>query len=143
MNRQELEELIRSVIQERLEGPRVLGADLTSLPVTEANRLDTGNPQDRVWTRDLFTLAQSPRLGAGLMVMEKTTFPWELSYDEIDCVLEGQLTVEAPMGSVTAGPGQVILIPKGSKIRFSAPDRARFLYVTYPADWQNQAAHSP
>ena len=115
--------------------------DLTDLPqvqVTDADRLDTGNPRDRVWTHDLLTLSQSPRLGAGLMVMENTTFPWHLTYDEIDYVIEGTLTVHTQSGSVTAGPGQVIFIPKGSQIQFSAPEYARFLYVTYPADWQNQ-----
>ena len=116
----------------------MLSLDLPRVQVDESDRLDTGNPNDRVWTHDLLTLSQSPRLGAGLMVMEKTTFPWHLTYDEVDYIIEGQLTVYSQSGSVTAGPGQVILIPKGSQIQFSAPEFARFLYVTYPADWNNQ-----
>ena len=138
MNKQGLETAIRQILAEMLTGQRVLCADLTNLPLSQENRLDTGNPADRVWTRDLFTLEQSPRLGAGLMVMEHTTFPWHLAYDEIDYVISGRLTVISPAGPVTAGPGQVILIPKDSDIQFSAPQSARFLYVTYPADWQNQ-----
>ena len=138
MNKQGLETAIRQILAEMLTGQRVLCADLTNLPLSQENRLDTGNPADRVWTRDLFTLEQSPRLGAGLMVMEHTTFPWHLAYDEIDYVISGRLTVITPAGPVTAGPGQVILIPKDSDIQFSAPESARFLYVTYPADWQNQ-----
>ena len=138
MNKQGLETAIRQILAEMLTGQRVLCADLTNLPLSQENRLDTGNPADRVWTRDLFTLEQSPRLGAGLMVMEHTTFPWHLAYDEIDYVIPGRLTVISPAGPVTAGPGQVILIPKDSDIQFSAPESARFLYVTYPADWQNQ-----
>lgn len=138
MNKQGLETAIRQILAEMLTGPRVLCADLINLPLSQENRLDTGNPADRVWTRDLFTLDQSPRLGAGLMVMEHTTFPWHLAYDEIDYVISGRLTVISPAGPVTAGPGQVILIPKDSDIQFSAPESARFLYVTYPADWQNQ-----
>lgn len=138
MTRAELEKAVRAILMEQLGGPQVVSADLPRVQVTERDRLDTGNPADRVWTHDLFSLEQSPRLGAGLMVMEKTTFPWQLSYDEIDYVIEGELTVRTDQGSVTAGPGQVILIPKGSQIQFSAPERARFLYVTYPADWQNQ-----
>lgn len=138
MNKQGLETAIRQILAEMLTGQRVLCADLTNLPFSQENRLDTGNPADRVWTRDLFTLEQSPRLGAGLMVMEHTTFPWHLAYDEIDYVISGRLTVISPAGPVTAGPGQVILIPKDSDIQFSAPESARFLYVTYPADWQNQ-----
>lgn len=138
MNKQGLETAIRQILAEMLTGQRVLCADLTNLPLSQENRLDTGNPANRVWTRDLFTLEQSPRLGAGLMVMEHTTFPWHLAYDEIDYVISGRLTVISPAGPVTAGPGQVILIPKDSDIQFSAPESARFLYVTYPADWQNQ-----
>ena len=138
MTRSELEQAVRAILLEQLGGPQVLQVDLPQVQVTEQDRLDTGNPQDRVWTHDRLTLAQSPRLGAGLMVMEKTTFPWHLTYDEIDYVIEGRLTVHTQSGPVTAGPGQVIFIPKGSQIQFSAPEFARFLYVTYPADWQNQ-----
>ena len=138
MTRSELEQAVRAILLEQLGGPQVLQVDLPQVQVTEQDRLDTGNPQDRVWPHDLLTLAQSPRLGAGLMVMEKTTFPWHLTYDEIDYVIEGRLTVHTQSGPVTAGPGQVIFIPKGSQIQFSAPEFARFLYVTYPADWQNQ-----
>ena len=138
MNKQGLETAIRQILAEMLTGQRVLCADLTNLPLSQENRLDTGNPADRVWTRDLFSLEQSPRLRAGLMVMEHTPFPWHVAYDEIDYVISGRLTVISPAGPVTAGPGQVILIPKDSDIQFSAPESARFLYVTYPADWQNQ-----
>ena len=138
MTRAELEEAVRAILLEQMGGPQVLSLDLPQVQVTDADRLDTGNPRDRVWTHDLRTLSQSPRLGAGLMVMENTTCPWHLTYDEIDYVIEGTLTVHAQSGSVTAGPGQVIFIPKGSQIQFSAPEYARFLYVTYPADWQNQ-----
>ena len=110
-----------------------------SLDVTEEHRMDTGNPADRVWTRDLFTLEESPRLGCGLMVMEHTTFPWTLNYDEIDYVIEGQLSILINGKCVTAGPGEIILIPKCSSIQFSVKDRARFLYFVYPANWQEQA----
>ena len=73
------------------------------------------------------------------MEMERTTFPWTLNYDEIDFVIEGQLRIVHEEKTVTANAGELILIPKGSSIQFSVPDRARFLYVTYPADWQGQS----
>jgi ethanolamine utilization protein EutQ len=63
------------------------------------------------------------------------SFPWTLTYDEVDYVLEGvlQLTVE---GRVIEGrPGDVLFIPKGSKVVFGTPSRTRIFYVTYPADW--------
>lgn len=103
MTRAELEEAVRAILLEQMGGPQVLSLDLPQVQVTDADRLDTGNPRDRVWTHDLLTLSQSPRLGAGLMVMENTTFPWHLTYDEIDYVIEGTLTVHTQSGSVTAG----------------------------------------
>lgn len=140
MNRCELEELVRQVLAQQMAKGPVLFSDCAALSVTEADRLNTGNPKDEVYTHDLFTLSESPRLGAGLMEMRRSTFPWHLDYDELDFVISGSLTVLFDGKSVTAGPGQVILIPKGSDIQFSAPEFAKFLYVTYPADWQNQKA---
>lgn len=138
MNRQMLEALVRQVLAEQAGGA-VLLRECARCPVAESDRLDTGDASHLVYTHDLFSLTESPRLGAGLMQMQKTTFPWHLQYDEIDYVIEGSLTVVSGDSAVTAGPGQVILIPKGSSIQFSVPEFARFLYVTYPADWQGRS----
>jgi len=142
IDRAAIEEIVRRVIGRFLEGQDdcpVKKVSVPALDVTEEHRMDTGKAFDRVWTRDLFTLDESPRLGCGLMVMEKTTFPWTLNYDEIDYVIEGTLTVLINGKCVSAGPGEIILIPKGSSIQFSAEEKARFLYFVYPADWQAQA----
>ena len=80
MDRQQLETLIRQVLAEKL-GENPVKFFSPAVCVTEADRLDTGNPADRVYTHDLFSLNQSPRLGVGLMVMEQTTFPWTLNHD--------------------------------------------------------------
>lgn len=147
LGKEALEALIRQVVQEKLseyenDGKRKAG-DIIKVPVPqvrveEKDRLDTQNPSHKVYTHDLFTLKESGRLGCGIMEMEQTTFDWTLNYDEIDYVIEGKLTIRGQVGSVTAGPGEIILIPKGSKIQFSVPEKARFLYVTYPADWADQ-----
>lgn len=100
--------------------------------------MDTGNPGDKVYTRDLFTLEQSPRLGVGIMEMTDTTFPWTLNYDEMDYVISGRLEIRSNGRTVSAGPGEIIYIPKGSGIEFSVTGHARFLYFVYPADWQSQ-----
>ena len=86
-------------------------------------------------TTDLFTLQESPRLGAGLMEMKETTFPWTLTYDEIDYIIEGRLEILIDGRKVVGEAGDVILIPKNSKIEFSAPNYAKFLYFVYPANW--------
>lgn len=138
MNKEQLRQLLQELLAET-----ACPIKSVKLPaVSESDRLDTGDPSHRVYTHDLFTLSESPRLGCGVMEMEQTTFPWNLQYDEIDYVISGRLTVLWKDHTVTAGPGEVILIPKGSSIRFSVEDHTRFLYVTYPADWQNQAGQS-
>ena len=142
MSRAAIEAIVRRVLAQLMSGNDdcpVKKVSVPALSVTEEHRMDTGNPADRVWTRDLFTLEESPRLGCGLMVMEHTTFPWTLNYDEIDYVVEGSLSILMDGKRITAGPGEIILIPKGSSIQFSVEDKARFLYFVYPADWQNQA----
>lgn len=138
MNKEELKEILRQLLAEGEGSCPVKLSRVPQVRVTEADRLNTGEPTHRVYTHDLFSLEESPRLGCGVMEMERTTFPWTLAYDEVDYVIEGKLTVLYGDTAVTAGPGEVILIPKGSAIRFSVEDRARFLYVTYPADWQGQ-----
>lgn len=139
MDKNELKQLIQEILAETQgSGCPVKLAQLPRVRVTEADRLDTGDSSHRVYTHDLFTLSESPRLGCGVMEMEQTTFPWTLRYDEVDYVISGSLTVYYGQTAVTAGPGEVILIPKGSSILFSVPEKARFLYVTYPADWQSQ-----
>ena len=141
-DKQALEQLVRKVLLEQLGqmgGGSAHGVKMVPVPrldVDESHRLDTGRPGDKVWTRDLYTLEESPRLGCGLMVMDHTTFPWTLSYDEMDYIIEGRLDVLIGGQRISAGPGEVVYIPKGSSIEFSVADRARFLYFVYPADWQ-------
>ena len=138
-DRAAIEELVRRVLLEMLggNGPRVKNVEVPRLDVAAEHRMDTGNPADRVWTRDLFTLEEAPRLGCGLMVMERTTFPWTLTYDEMDYVIEGRLDILVDGQTVSAGPGEVLYIPKDTSIQFSVRDKARFLYFVYPANWQN------
>lgn len=146
INREMVEKLVRELLlQEMGQGFQdgrdiapsgVMAIDLPVFDVTEEHRLDTGNPNDRVYTRDLMSLAESPRLGCGLMVMEETTFSWHLDYDEIDYIVEGSLSIISNGQKTTAHAGQMMYIPKGSDIQFSVEGKARFIYITYPADWQ-------
>lgn len=143
MDKAALEALVREVLLEKLGGQvqPTHGVKSVAVPrvrVSEADRMDTGRTGDRVYTHDLFTLQESPRLGVGVMEMTDTTFPWTLNYDEMDYVVEGRLDVLVGGDKVSAGPGEVLYIPKGSSIEFSVTGHARFLYFVYPADWQSQ-----
>ena len=141
MDRQALEQMVRQMLLERLGGGAhgVRAVKVPALGVDESHRLDTDQAEDRVYTRDLFTLQESPRLGAGIMEMTDTAFPWTLNYDEMDYVISGRLDILINGDKISAGPGELLYIPKGSSIQFSVTGHARFLYFVYPADWQKQA----
>ncbi|WP_195971219.1 cupin domain-containing protein [Clostridium thermobutyricum] len=143
-----IEKLVRQIIEEKINGSNdsvdferkkdisgITSVKLQTVKVDESNRLDTGNPNDVVYTKDVFNLKESERLGCGIMEMKATTFDWTLNYDEIDYVIEGHLDIIIDGRKISADAGEIILIPKGSKIQFSVPEFARFMYVTYPADW--------
>lgn len=96
---------------------------------------DLATPGANVRLKDVITSRDGAPVAAGYMAMERGEFPWTLTYDEIDIVLEGELVITRGQEQVRGGPGDTIFIPKGSKISFGTPTFARFVYVTYPADW--------
>ena len=90
--------------------------------------------------RDVIAAEDGSPLAAGYMALDAQTpgggvFPWTLTYDEIDIVLEGELVISREGEQVRGGPGDVLFIPKGSTITFGTPSYARFVYVAYPANW--------
>jgi ethanolamine utilization protein EutQ len=98
---------------------------------------DTGKAGDKVSLVDVVNASESPRLGIGVMEMTRTAFDWTLHYDEADYIIEGSLSIVINGNAITGNKGDIIFIPKESKISFSAKEYVRFMYVSYPADWQN------
>ncbi len=98
---------------------------------------DTGKPGDKVALADLLPLKESPRMAAGFMAMENTSFDWELRYDEYDYIIEGSLEITINGKTYRGNAGDVFYIPSGSKITFGCPEKVKFFYVTYPANWQD------
>jgi len=101
----------------------------------EAFGQNLATPGTNVRLKDVITSGDGAPMAAGYMALEQGEFPWTLTYDEIDIVLEGELVITRGMEMVRAGLGDCIYIPKGSKITFGTPSSVRFVYVTYPADW--------
>ncbi|BBK36683.1 hypothetical protein STAQ_17610 [Allostella sp. ATCC 35155] len=59
-----------------------------------------------------------------------------LAVDDVMIVLEGRLTVSTRAGTVTAGPGEIVHMPKGAAVAIRSHDEgAVTAYVTYP-HWQ-------
>ena len=92
--------------------------------------------QEGVALKDVVTLEEAPRMGCGIMELDHTSFEWTLTYDEYDMVIDGTLEIEIDGRVLSAGPGEIIYIPKNSHIHFQTPTTARYAYFVYPADWQ-------
>jgi ethanolamine utilization protein EutQ len=107
-------------------------------------------PGMRVALKDVVAAADGSPMAAGFMTLEAPVprgapaggasgqlaeFKWTLTYDEVDIVLAGELVITRGVEQVRGGPGDVIFIPKGSSITFGTPSRADFVYVAFPANW--------
>jgi ethanolamine utilization protein EutQ len=101
----------------------------------DAFPVELHRPEMDVRLRDVVGTEHGMPMAAGVMSLREGTFPWKLDYDEVEYVIEGELHITTADQEVIGRPGDVIAVPKGSSITFGTPSWARFLYVTYPADW--------
>lgn len=150
LNEKLIEEIVRKIITEKLGNKASennadfektvdkSGVLSIKTETVKPEKFDTGKEGDKVLLKDVVTLEESPRLGCGIMEMDKTSFAWTLKYDEIDYVIDGTLEIDIDGRKVVGNKGDIIYIPKNSSIHFTVPDYARFMYVTYPADWAEQ-----
>ena len=103
----------------------------------QLGRFPDAGPNKNVQLKDVVTGKDRSPMTAGFMSWAREdSFPWELTYDEVDYVLEGVLHIGVDGRTVEGRPGDVLFIPKGSKIVFGTPSRVKVFYVTYPANWQ-------
>ena len=95
-------------------------------------------PGMNVWLKDVVLPQDRSPMGAGYMSLDKGEMQWTLTYDEIDIVLEGELVITRGSEQVRGKTGDVIYIPKGSSITFGTPNWTRFVYVTFPVNWNEK-----
>ncbi len=95
---------------------------------------ETGNPNATAYFQELVSKEES-HISAGFLVIDHSDFEWELTYEEIDYVIEGTLTVTIDGKKYTAEAGDVLFVPSGSKVVWGSPNKARVFYATYPANW--------
>lgn len=59
-----------------------------------------------------------------------------IAVDDVMIILEGRISVSSDTGTVTAGPGEIIYMPKGVAVEIRSHEKgAVTAYVTYP-HWQ-------
>lgn len=63
-----------------------------------------------------------------------------LAVDDVIVVLEGQLSVSTNASTITAGPGEIVYMPKGETVSIRSHEQGAITaYVTYP-HWQEALA---
>lgn len=112
----------------------VIGAGVVMDPFGEG----LATPGTNVRLKDVVSSSDGSTMAAGYMTLDKGEFPWTLTYDEVDIVLEGELVITRGDMAVHGKPGDIIFIPKGSSITFGTPSKVRFIYVAFPANWNEQ-----
>lgn len=95
---------------------------------------DTGQPGVKASFQELVHKEEAA-MSAGFLTIENSRFAWDLTYEEVDYVIEGTLTVTVNGKTYTAYPGDVLFVPSGTKVIWGSPDKARIFYTTYPANW--------
>lgn len=94
---------------------------------------DTGKPGTQAAFREVVSKDDS-QMSAGFLTIEKSSFDWELGYEEIDIILEGSLSVTIKGKTYEACQGDVLFLPKGSKVTWNSTGYVKLFYVTYPAN---------
>ena len=80
-------------------------------------------------------------MSSGFLTIDQSSFEWELTgYEEIDFVVAGSLQLTINGITRRAVQGDVIFIPKGSRVTWQAEGFVKLFYTTYPADWADQMA---
>ena len=141
------EQMLREIVTEVIQGlaarrpesggfTKVVDPSGIILIKSETVKCEPFQGEPGVRLKDVVTLEEAPRIGAGIMELDGANFEWTLTYDEYDVVFEGVLEIEIDGRVVTGQPGDIIYIPKGSHIHFRTPKTARYAYFVYPANWQ-------
>lgn len=144
VNEKVLKEVIAKVLEETLNKPAeedfIKEKDKSGVMCIKSHtvKCEPFNGAEGVYLKDVTTLSEAPRMGAGIMELDNTSFEWTLTYDEYDYVIDGVLEIEIDGNVVTGHAGDIIYIPKGSHIHFQTPTKTRYAYFVYPADWQEQ-----
>ncbi|MEG6617021.1 cupin domain-containing protein [Peptococcaceae bacterium 1198_IL3148] len=100
---------------------------------------DTGDPSANVAYREVISKANS-QMSAGFLTIEKSSLDWELCCEEINIILEGNLSITMDGVTYEAYQGDVLFVPKGSKVTWSSSGYVKLFYVTYPANWSDLMA---
>ena len=87
----------------------------------------------QIYIGDVLDEARSTSMGVGYArYAHGESNAWTVSYDEALIILGGTFTVEFGKDAVTAGPGELIWLEKGTSVVYRTDTEVTLVYVTYP-----------
>ncbi|MEG2638117.1 MAG: cupin domain-containing protein [Clostridiales bacterium] len=88
-----------------------------------------------IWIKEYSNPQESANMTAGIMEFDHADLNWTLTYDEWDYVIDGTLEFIVNGKKYTGYPGDSFYIPANTTVTFTTPDKTKFFFVTYPANW--------
>jgi ethanolamine utilization protein EutQ len=74
----------------------------------------------------------SETMGAGIVIYEKVTVDWDLPFDEVITLLEGELRVHSAGTQYDLMPGDMAWFPAKTPLTYEVKNRAVVSYAIYP-----------
>ena len=90
-------------------------------------------PVNGMKTIGLVNVSFSEELGAGIGVFEDCSIPWHITYDEVIYILDRRFTLRVGDKVFEGGPGDVLWVPRNTRIVYEAQERVTFFYAVLPA----------
>jgi ethanolamine utilization protein EutQ len=84
------------------------------------------------WIARLVGADISNTMGAGIVAYEKITVDWNLAFDEVITLIEGELHIHSGGSTFTLRPGDVAWFPAHTPLTYEVRDRAVVSYSVYP-----------
>ncbi|MEJ5022640.1 hypothetical protein WH297_23280 [Ochrobactrum vermis] len=82
------------------------------------------------------------KLAGGFARFNNARIPWQVKYDELVLVLDGQLSIETERETLQAGQFDTIWLPSGTELTYFA-ENALVFYSLYPSNWAQQLESRP
>lgn len=148
-------ETVRRVIEAQTHAPADQAVMNEVLRRIEQARAEPGAAPQALQIRKLTSLCPSPQTSpasitmsqldlasldtttaapcaSGFMGWSKNVFPFTRTSDEINLVLEGELQFHVGQTVVSAKPGDVMWVPKGTQGKIGTPTSVRYFFLSYP-----------
>ena len=139
---EQLENLVRKVVADRLtESPPPKNSN-PDQAVTEVDGVcfirgnmipgELSGPipvEEKVMVADAFKCSDDASLAGGYMEWSKASFNRIVDHNEINIVLDGELHLTVDGRTSVVKQGDMVYLPRGTAVQYSAPDRVRLACV--------------